>query len=335
MSHQQQGRGGRGGRGERGGGRPQEPPLPKPYAFIPLPSQHPGLQKPAGHHRYQPGTLTGTLTAQIVARSPIHVASGLLEPLRNRDYPLVKGHFRTNDTLAIPATSLKGCIRSILEAIAPAAITITRARPLPNEANPSNNLDRLDVAQRLFGTLGYQGCVRFRDALIEPADARPAIVPSVQLFRPRSDAHDTYFDGRRPKGRKFYMHGTVATGNLPLETCPVDSTFRLQLDFDNLTRGEVGLLLYALGLGAPRLWPKLGGSKPACLGTIEVSNPALVVLEPSAAYTDFDATPQPQVIEPLLKAAETEELVLRNQLQQLADVLRWPREDRDCPHRNY
>lgn len=322
------------------GGRPQEPPLPKPYEFVPLPQQRPDQKAPVGHHRYKSGTLTGRLTAQIIARSPVHVASGLLEPVRDRDYPLVKGHFRTNNIPAIPGTSLKGCFRSIVEAISCSNVQVTRERsskldppPQVREADKKANRVKLDVAQNIFGAMGYQGLVRFSDALL--VEGQVITVPTPQLFRPRPEAVDTYFDGQRPRGRKFYMHGALAKGNLPLEACAVDSRFQLEMDFENLTQGELGLVLTALGLGEPRLWPKLGGGKPACLGTIEVSEPALVALDTRSTYTDFDATPQPLDLAPLLEAARTEKLILSEQVGRLAEVLRWPREDRNCPDRSY
>lgn len=314
--------------------RDQPPPLPKPYEFVPLPSGRPQIAPPAGHDRYKHGSYTGTLTATLIARSPVHVASGLLEQTRDRKYPLVKAHFRTNSRLAIPATSLKGCIRSIVEAISGSSVQVTRARELPREYLPGRTVDRLDVAQRMFGALGFQGNLRFADALL--AEGRAAIVPSVQLFRPRSDSVDTYFDGRQPRGRKFYMHGTLATGDLPLEACDIGSVFALRMEFESLTAGELGLVLIALGLDEQqRLWPKLGGGKPACLGTIEATAPTLTALNAADAYADFDAQPQPLAAAPLLAAARSERLVIDAALRQLAEVLRWPREDRACPDRNY
>ena len=309
-----------------------EPPLPKPYDFVPLPPGRPTTEPPAGHHRYRDGYLTGTLAATIVARSPVHVASGLLEPKSgNRQYPMVKAHFRTGGTPAIPGTSLKGCIRSIVEAITQSSVQITRARELPRDYQPGRSPERLDVAQRIFGALGYQGMVRFGDAVLEGGDM--AIVPSVQLFRPRSDSPSTYFDGREPRGRKFYMHGKLAQGNLPLEACPVGSRFALRMDYENVTPGELGLVLIALGMGEPRFLPKLGGAKPACLGTIEIADPSLTALDTRAAYAEFDAAPAPLELAPLLEAAQP--LIVRPQLGKLAEVLRWPREDRECPDRNY
>ncbi|MCS6882472.1 MAG: RAMP superfamily CRISPR-associated protein [Oscillochloridaceae bacterium] len=318
---------------DRGRG-PQQPPLPKPYDFVPLPAGKPQRQPPAGHHRYQPGALSGTLQAVIVARSPVHVASGILEQVPgDRQYPLVKGHFRTGGVPAIPATSLKGCVRSIVEAISRSAVQVTRAQALPNDYRPPRSAEELDVAQRIFGALGYQGLARFADAPLR--EGKVITVPTPQLFRPRPEAMDAYFDGRTPRGRKFYMHGKLAKGNLPLEACDVGSRFDLRLDFSNLTPGELGLILIALGLGEPRLWPKLGGGKPACLGTIEVLEPRLTRDDPQARYADFDAGAAPLDVAPLIAAAREEGLALEPQLKRLAETLRWPREDRECPDRSY
>jgi CRISPR/Cas system CSM-associated protein Csm3 (group 7 of RAMP superfamily) len=318
---------------DRGG----EPPLPKPYEFVPLPPGQIPTSAPAGHHRYGAASYTGVLTGRIVARSPVHVASGLLEPKNDRQYPLVKGHFRTRGTPAIPGTSLKGCIRSIAEAISRSFVQITRSRELPSmylrPRLPERPPEHLDVAQRIFGALGYQGMLHFADALQMAGST--AIIPSVQLFRPRSEAYDTYFDGDLPRGRKFYMHGKLAHGNLPLEACAEGSQFELHMEFENLAAAELGLVLTALGLGEPRLHPKLGSGKPACLGTIEVTEPALMAFTGAAAYADFDAAPQPLEVAPLLQAARERGLLLNEQLGRLAEVLRWPREDRECPDRSY
>jgi hypothetical protein len=308
------------------------PAFPKPYAFVPLSRGRVQKQKPAGHASYQAKLLTGTLSAQMIVRSPVHVASGLLEPRRDHKNPLVKAHFRTQGKLAIPGSSLKGCIRSIVEAITPSAVQVSRAR-LPRDYQPSRDTDKLDSAQRLFGAMGYQGAVQVYDALQE--EGRMEIIPTPQLFSPRSSAVNTYYDGETPKGRKFYMHGNLATGDTPLEACAVNSRLPLRIQFANLTAGEVGLLLIALGVGEPRFCPKLGGSKPSCLGTIEVQEPSVETVDYRAQYSDFDAGMQPHEIAPLLAAAKAEELVLQTQLQQLAETLRWPRDDRQCPTGTY
>ncbi|NTU85976.1 MAG: hypothetical protein HGA45_42730 [Chloroflexales bacterium] len=317
---------------------PQLPPLPKPYEFVPLPDGRIPLDAPAGHQRYQAERYSGTLSGQIIARSPVHVASGLLEQSGDRKYPMAKAHFRTQGRLGIPATSLKGCIRSIAEAISRSSVQVTKAREIERDYLPGRSPEKLDIAQRIFGALGYQGMLRFSDALL-PAAAQSVIIPSPQLFRPRPESTDTYFDGRRPYGRKFYMHGTLAKGDLPLEACPIESVFTFRMEFENLSAGELGLVLTALGqseqAGQPRFYPKLGGGKPACLGTIEVANLSLSGFAGAAAYADFDPQPQPLAVADFLAAAQRDGLVLNEQLGRLAEVLRWPREDRNCPDRNY
>lgn len=315
----------------------REESLPKPYAFVPLPRGKVETAPPAGHHRYEPERYTGFLTAQLVARSPVHVASGLLEKSSDRKYPLVKAHFRSKGVLTLPGASLKGCIRSIVEAITHSSVQVSRAR-VPGNYRPPR-LDetdaKLDVAQRLFGAMGYQGCVRFGDAPL--VQGKEQIIPTMQLFAPRPSSTQTYYDGSMPKGRKFYMHGQLAKGKVPLEVCPEGCRFDVRVNFEQLSAGELGVLLFALGLGEPRLWPKLGGSKPSCLGTVEVVDAVVSRYPTEALYSDFDVTPQVvPALAPLLQVARDEKLVRDTQLRRLAEVLQWPAaDDRQCPDRNY
>src|SRR5579884_3442398 len=92
------------------------PPLPKPYAFVPFAPAGAVTVAPIGHDRYQEELLTGSIQGTLVALSPLHVASGSIE-LTGGQPSLVKAHFRCGDRPAIPGSSLKGAIRSIVEAI--------------------------------------------------------------------------------------------------------------------------------------------------------------------------------------------------------------------------
>lgn len=332
-------------RGGGSGGRSREAPLPKPYAFVPLPTTSITKQHPVGHDRYRShqNILSGTLKAHIIVRSPVHIASGLLEQSNDPEYPLIKAHFRTRETLAIPGSSLKGCLRSVAEAITRSSVQVAkRMNDIPFEYRPAS-LDQarkrthVDLTQRIFGAMGYQGQIRISDALMREGQA--IIVPSPQLFSPIARKGDAYFDGANPRGRKFYMHGTLAKGDLPLEACAIDSVFDLRLEFENLTPGEIGTILCAMGLGETRFCLKLGGSKPSCLGTVEIADPYIEALNPEAAYTAFDFTSavlDQKELSLLLHFAKAEKLVLNEQLQRVADILRWPRDDnRTCADRNY
>ncbi len=105
---------------------------------------------------------------------------------RNQRYPLIKAHFRVNGTLVIPGTSLKGCIRSIVEAISPSSVSITRAPQLLFRLRASDRPKHLDVTQRIFGALGYQGQIRISDAALD--GGQTTIQGTPQLFRPRPEA---------------------------------------------------------------------------------------------------------------------------------------------------
>jgi CRISPR/Cas system CSM-associated protein Csm3 (group 7 of RAMP superfamily) len=314
---------------------------------VPLPNKT-ASDVVSGHHRYSPNTLSGSLRGTIIARSPVHVASGLLEQKQDRKYPLVKAHFRSGGHPTIPGTSLKGCIRSIVEAITCSSVQIARKRiDVPRDLQPESvtkpdkriEKNKLDPAQRIFGAMGYQGLVCFRDAVLQRGDM--ITVPTPPLYRPRPEAIGTYFENRRPRGRKFYMHGSLAEGNLPLEACDAGSIFSFHMDFENLSREELGVVLIALGLSEgdePSFCPKLGGGKPACLGTIALLREELRLeaWDAQAAYTAFDTPSQAVDLASLIAAGRESNLVLKDQLQELVKILRYPPEDeRECPSGTY
>ena len=154
------------------------PPLPKPYDFVDIsPLERDDRRHPAGHDRYYPDTLSGRLTGQLTALSPVHVASGLLEMTGRRDVPLVKAHVRSAGRPVIPGSSFKGAIRSIVEAISRSCVRVTRVRrnQLPRDADGCRNPRRLCVACRMFGSLGFQGNVRFSAAVLR-AGFEPGVV---------------------------------------------------------------------------------------------------------------------------------------------------------------
>jgi len=307
------------------------PPQPKPYGFVSVTRERVPRQRPAGHDDFEAGLVSGTITGVITALTPVHVASGQIELTGKREPPLVKAHVRVGGRPVIPGSSLKGSIRSIVEAISASCIRITRARrdQQPREAVACQKLDQLCVACRMFGALGYQGQVRFLDAVLRGNRTEIIQVPSFYAPRPRERL---YYEGGQIKGRKFYEHGKLARGNVPIEVCPVGSRFDFSVQFDNLAPAELGLLLIALGQGDSRLRLKLGGGKPACCGSIEIALTQLKVVDMAAAYAQYDATLVEADVNTYLAAAR--ELVLPGQLRELAELLRYPSE-RECPERNY
>jgi CRISPR/Cas system CSM-associated protein Csm3 (group 7 of RAMP superfamily) len=314
------------------------PEYPKPYDFVAIPKDKIRTSERYGHHIYKQESLSGKIEGFIIARSPVHVASGLVEP-REGDYPLVKACVRSNNKPIIPGSSLKGCIRSITEALTHSYLSVVGrdSRDFSELQLPRirsrEKPDKVDHASQLFGTLNYQGLVYFHDAVL--LEGQTTVVPSVQLFRPRAEARPIYRDGNRPRGRKFYQHGKLAKGNLPLEACPADSKFALRVTFENLKPADLGLLLTALGQGSTKFWPKLGGHKPACLGTIEFQELQIRAIDRAASYSSFDLEYYELDKAELVNAAQShmhsnQPFILPAQLGQLVEILHWPN-DRQCP----
>jgi len=318
-----------------------QPPLPKPYVFVPItPLERRDRQHPRGHERYHPGTLAGTINGKLLVQTPLHVWSGEITMTGRRDTPLVKSHLRANGRPAVPGSTFKGVVRSIAEAFTHSCVRVTRARPnqLPQGAVACRSREQLCLACRIFGAMDFQGHVRFSDAVLAKG-TELVIVGMPSLFAPRNRERVYYKDNDQVVGRKFYQHGKPVQGNTPVEACPVGAALEFGLHFENLSPAELGVLLIALGQGdgvqSPRLWPKLGAGKPVCYGTVAVAIAELRVEEAGAAmYASYDPpAPQPATTwSTYLQAAR--ELVIPERLQSLAQILQWP-SNRDCPDRNY
>ncbi len=314
--------------------RSYQPAAPKPYGFVGIdPLQDGDREKPVGHHRYQ--HISGTLQGEIQALSPVHVASGTVEMQPDPSAPVYKAHVRSGGRVVIPGSTLKGVVRSMVEAISASCIRITRARrnQLPRGAQGCRDEKDLCVACRMFGSLGYQGQVRFTDAKLRRGQ-RTALARVPSLYAPRTRAGGVYVERGQVKGRKFYRHGQPATGNVPVEVCPARSVFDFGLHFDNLTSAQLGLLLTGLGVGEPPLMLKLGGGKPTCYGSVRFSLTNLEIFEDvKAAYTDYD-TDQAASSDPTEHLAAAQEIIRSERLRELAELLQVDT-DRRCPEGNY
>lgn len=299
--------------------RPQQPLPPKPFAWVDFPKDKPERSKPQGHDCWR-GNYTGALDCTLRLLTPLHVGSGLF---RLASGQVVKEAVRQGEALIIPGSSLKGVFRSIAEAISRSCVSKTKQR-LPSAAlkectDPAN----LCVCCRLFGGLGYLGRVRFTDATLS-VNADPEIHNVPTLWRPR----------RAQQGRKFYKHGQPATGNEPFEVLPKGTQFNFRVDVESLTKDEMCLLLTAMGIIGD-LKPKLGGGKPRCLGSAEVT------LQRARFWSPLDAALKYERSECTLNADRLRErvegstnLIQRDALNKLQGILKHPQEAK-CPPELY
>lgn len=309
------------------------PPAPKPFGFVEIsPLGREDRKRPAGHDRYLDGHFSGVIEATLVVATPLHVGSGGLRMTGSTRMPLVRSFTRVRGQPAIPASTLKGLVRSTVEAISRSCVRVTRARwdQLPEGAVPCKNKENLCVACRMFGALGYQGLVRFSDAVLSQGQ-RLAVARMPSLFSPRSRTGVYYGTGDQVKGRKIYRHGrTVTSANTPVEVLRPKSTLAFQVQFDNLTEAQVGLLLTGMGLGDPELILKVGGGKPACYGSVMARLESLRVWgDAGRLYTDYDIEPGSVDASRFLAAAR-EELIVPKQLAQLVELLTYD-PSRECP----
>jgi CRISPR/Cas system CSM-associated protein Csm3 (group 7 of RAMP superfamily) len=313
----------------------RQPPAPKPYTLVDFPSDtHIERQMPIGHDTFRKDLLSGWIDLELEALSPVHVASGLWKLVQGTRPSMVRELVRVNGTPVIPGSSLKGCVRAIVEAISPACVRATESRdiPIPCGLRGCASKEHLCIACRIFGAQNFQGLIRFSDFRLIEGVVEIAEVP--QLFQPRP-REGLYFRGRFVRGRKFYMHGAKqAQGTGQIEVCRSGSRFRGRLDVTNLSEAQLGLVLSGLGLDPQHTFrPKLGGAKPACYGSIQPRILRINIASPQQDYLDWDRTSDINA-DPDRLIAAARSLVLEPQLAAVAETLRWPNE-RECPSGNY
>lgn len=312
-----------------------EPRHPKPFEFISIPPlREEDRTHPAGHDRYVADSLSGQMTLTLGVITPLHIGTGGLRLTGNSHTPLVRATVRVNDRPAIPGSTMKGMVRSVVEAITRSCVRSTKAKrdALPRGATGCRDPQKLCISCRMFGSLGYLGNVRFGDAVLGD-EFKVQIVGMPTLHSPQADT-DVYYDGDRVRGRKFYKHGqTVTTSSVPVEICPPKSRLLVPIHFDNLSKAELGLLLIALGLGEKRFYLKVGGGKPACYGSLIVGlTDFRAWVDPKDVYGNYDL--QQIGIEAAECIVAAKQLVLRDYLVRLTQLLQFDF-DRQCPDGEY
>ncbi len=328
-----------------------------PYNFVRLDvtnTRLPQRRKPTPHHKFV--GVSGQIQGKITAETPLFVR----DP-RSKSEPLRFIHNKEGKQI-IPATSLKGLIRSLVETIGPGCFLLfdgsykerswptepDYTRLLPSEFRRCNHPDKLCVACRMFGTLvggresatkqafHHAGYVAFSDAtLTQLVDHSAVYTPP--LFKPRVYHKAWYLsaDRQRIAGRKFYYHqpepyylkDRPATYRQHLKPVGVGTTFEFSVTFNNLNpQDELPLLLYALML-EPTMRHKLGYAKPAGLGTIQIELTELKLIDYATRYTNPTTTapaPDPNSLIKNYVNSQTQTL------QDLRHVWQWPPREPDA-----
>ena len=325
--------------------------IPKPYDFVSFPQERPNLQRPFGHHKYDQNRLHGTIYLTLKVQTSLHISTGavVLGSDIGSKISLLKTMIQGVDAkLSIQGSSLKGCIRSVYEAITNStlgAITSKYKEKIPTERLPCKNKEKLCPASRGFGALDWQGLLDFNDANCERIGFSTGFMPSLYAPRPNCDA---YYQRGKLAGRKFYynMSKAIEKGQrdgISVQQAGKEYTFKTQVTFKNLLPEELGTLLIILG--QDKKYPmalKVGGGKPIGMGTMTVNvdkiNQPQNLKQRYSSYQvseddDLTGDKLQQFIQKQIQVAHLQ-LIQKEQLEELAAILRYPN-DRQAPSGMY
>lgn len=332
---------------------------PRPYDFVYFLKKLPTQNTPPGHHRYLPNHLHGTLFLTLQVQTKLHISTGAIlmgSDINREDIPLIKTMVQGNDNeLLIQGSSLKGCIRSVYEAITNSRVGVKPKKPseYPEERLPANNKNQLCPASIVFGASGekwgWQGLITIQDAHCEMRGFEVDFMPN--LWRPRPDENQAYYDNKgKTVGWKFYynMKNSIDKGlgnGIPVQVAFRNDEFSTQLNFKNLKPEELGTLLIALG--QDKNYPlalKVGAGKPVGMGSMKIEITEAEIVQNRTdlhnRYTSLtlpsnqiltDESLQAFIQNKIQKAHEL--LIEQAQLQKLSEILS-PSTNR-IPHENY
>jgi hypothetical protein len=265
----------------------------KPYDFVPFPKGRPDRKKGAGQDKLDARLLSGTLELTLHTLTPVHVGLGYSDFIKagNQEYLAalqaskpVREADAVRRRYLIPGSSLKGAVRSLVEAITRSCIRITQSRHrpyIPQGYGGCMSVNDLCIACRLFGAQDYQGHVSFEDAVAPKGSL--VLLGTPLLWTPARGGRGLpprYLQGNQARGRKFYRHARPPSGADPRACIKSDAELPLRIHFLNLSEAELGVLFTALGQHPDHPFPiKLGGGKPVGLGSVQVVCQRITLLQ--------------------------------------------------------
>ncbi|MGD1804658.1 RAMP superfamily CRISPR-associated protein [Dapis sp. BLCC M126] len=339
--------------------------VPKPYKLIPFSGRKPRLEHPAGHDKFKANYLHGNLFLNLTVQTALHISTGVVvlgSDVGKNSIPLIKTMTQGIDnSLIIQGSSLKGCIRSVYEAITNSSLGVVSkvtSQNIPTrELLPSNKKESLCPASRVFGAMNWQGLIEFTDAKYQKVSS-VGFMPS--LYSPRTQINEgeknpIYFNEQgKVKGRKFYYNTNRAVDKgkeqgIPVQQAKNQYIFTTKLQFKNLKPEELGTLFIVLGLDPKYpLALKVGAGKPVGFGTMKIEVSEANILKNNgdlekrySTYTpletnNFTGEKLQQFIEEKIQFAHesNNKIIDRTLLEGIAEVLHYPN-DREPPEGMY
>jgi CRISPR/Cas system CSM-associated protein Csm3 (group 7 of RAMP superfamily) len=321
----------------------------KPYKLVSFPDSLPRNAPPAGHDRYRKDLLHGTLFLTLKVQTPLHVSTGVVamgSDIGSRSTLIKTMTVNVDKKLIIQGSSLKGCIRSVYEAITNSRLgTVSKDRKYPSERLPWEKSKKDDPiglcpASLVFGASGknwgWQGLLEFSDAKCQSARYGDGFMPP--LHSPHPERREYYDSKGKAAGRKFYYNFATSIDQaqgkkIAVQQASKDFTFATEIHFKNLKPEQLGVLLIILGQDPN--YPialKIGGGKSIGMGTMTVS---VDKIEQSSnlrdRYSSYEIPDSAQLTgtklqEFMQKQISTAQsnLIQKDQLTQLAAILAYP-----------
>jgi CRISPR/Cas system CSM-associated protein Csm3 (group 7 of RAMP superfamily) len=280
-----------------------QPIQEKPYKLVPFAAATVHRTSVPGHQALRQEALTGVITMTLIAHRPVQVASGGFEAMQTRQGDQIiamdsriarydeSGASQPQSVL--PGSSIKGALRSLVEAISPSCVVISGGATrfaIPDALRRCSRVDQLCPACQLFGMSGagrdnYQGQVSIEDAGLVEGGRGIVRVPLLWApARGRGRLPGRYLSrAEKAFGRKVYYHSQLAKGPDGRLMFMTGAKLRFRLHIENLTPGKLGLLVAALGLHPDnRFLMKIGAAKPVGMGSVEAQWDSVMVYGPVA-----------------------------------------------------
>lgn len=279
-----------------------------PYGFVQLAQAAPRVSVLTRGHDHFVG-LSGTLTCQLAAEThlfvPSYRAGGAGRSLQHESLRFC----RDGQTPIVPGTSLKGVLRSVVEAISGSCFIYddlnyernTVRYDLKGNFTHCNDTRALCPACRMFGLLNgrsvFSGLVTIGDARAS-GDFQTENLTLGVLSAPKPRHRPFYGQVGQPRqlrGRKFYYHHlpdhvitrTQRDGqNKTVEAARPTTVFSFDVTYTNLNESELAVLLYALAL-EPDMRHKVGMGKPVGLGSAHIESIRWQPLDRVARYSSL------------------------------------------------
>lgn len=277
-----------------------------PYAFVRTDWNQPPIRKaPYWHNSFQKQARSGRMSFRITTKMPLFIKGpeGEQEDKQPREFC----HFIIDEkpTYFIPASSLKGMIRSIVEAVGNGCYSQFSGsnglwHKLPAPFKPCYKTDNLCIGCRLFGFIStkikntvFKGTAFFSDAK-QSADSPPLTFENHSIRSigtPRPWCSRLYLsDKDHISGRKFYYHHQNVIQyqkKARTELCRTiksGAVFDFHVDFSNLHDEDFRVLLYSLVL-ENGMWHKIGYGKADGFGSIQIECREIIFNNPLLRYT--------------------------------------------------